>query len=312
MVEISLICMTPLLENALGSLVAAIIVGAGKLLYDLDKRRIFVHRIYHRDDDDFDDLLELYSRTFPPNGSNYTAEEMAATIPWRGEPTRNAHVKCDDIFLIAKNSSGFLGFIWCCYYPDRQRAIVPYYAIDDEKLDAKTGGEKRAAKRLSDELARILIRHPSPCRQLVFEVQMPSANLPPEEVTERLARIRRFIIEGKKAGRPVRVLDFPYWRPKLTPEDEAAACEEELVLMFSNLGDAATTKSPTELSKAEVEKILEFVYLDCYGDILEKDHTDFSKFRGYLKSRLKKAIAALPATIRVLDSMPKTARKPSS
>jgi hypothetical protein len=285
-------------DNAIGGIIAAAVCGgiafAVRRWSSRRARRVKIRRLLGQRDHDLSDLLELYSDLFPPDGSNYTEEEVAEFISAGAGVNHARHVPAERIFLLAQIKGEVIGFIWSCYYPRRRAAIIPYYGIDKSVKEARLGVAVYLVRRLIKTLRKC---KPS-CRNVVFEVQKPNLTLDIAERRKRFARIRRFKEVGMELGIAIRELDFTYTRPRLSVLDDPLAKEEELVLLIATL-DKSSSNLPwaKELSRESLTQLLDFLYNDCYGDVYAVDDPRYLEFHRYLKTRLSEISLSLPAQV---------------
>lgn len=280
-------------ENMLGGIAAAAVaalVGFGVRWWR--SRRITIRRLRIGTGRDVDELLALYSSLFPPDGTNYTENEIAEFLGDDAETSPSRHVAVENMFFIAKIRGEVIGFIWSCYYPSRRSAIIPYYGIDKSVKEARLGVGIRLVRQLFNTLRKCT----PACRTVVFEVQKPNLTVDVEERRKRVARIRRFKDVGKQLSILIRELDFTYTRPRLSVADDPLAKEEELVLLMAR---ADETPWGDRLNRKTLTDLLTFLYHDCYGDVYSLDDPRHNDFHEYLRKRLCTVLASLPEQIRL-------------
>lgn len=286
----------PLLQNAVGGIAAAVFctsIGLGVKWWR--SRRVRICRLRSASGKNSDELLVLYSELFPPDGSNYTEQDIASFM---GDDfavdCHSRHVPVENIFFIAKIRGEVIGFIWACYYPRRRWAIIPYYGIDKAIKEARLGVGVHLVRRLFKTLKRC---EPS-CRGVVFEVQKPTLTSDVGERRERVGRIRRFKQVGRELNILIRELDFTYTRPRLSVANDPLADEEELVLLMARVDNTPWT---TELSRKTLAGLLEFLYHDCYGDVYPVADSRHADFHRYLRTRLSEISKSLPERTRLIE-----------
>lgn len=284
----------PLIQNTVGGIAAAAFcasVGFG--IKWLRSNRVKICRLRSASGKNTEELLVLYAELFPPDGSNYTEDEIAEFIDdCIGVDHHSRHVPVENIFLIAKIRGEVIGFIWACYYPRRGWAIIPYYGIDKSIKEARLG----VAVRLVRHLIKMLKKCRPSCRGAVFEVQKPNQTIDVGERKKRIARIRRFKEVGKELKLMIRELDFVYTRPRLSVGDDPLAKEEELVLLMANVDGS---RWADDLNRQRLAALLEFLYHDCYGDVYPVDDPRHEAFHRYLRIRLDEISRTLPAHTRL-------------
>lgn len=284
-----------IVDNALGGIIAAAVCGGIAFgVKRLSARRVKIRRLLKQPDRDLSELLELYSDLFPPDGSNYTEEEIAEFMSDGAGVDHSRHVPVENIFLLAKIKGEVIGFIWSCYYPRRRAAIIPYYGTDKSVKEARSG----AGVHLVRQLIKTLRKCKPSCRNVVFEVQKPNLTLDIAERRKRFARIRRFKEVGALLGIAIRELEFTYTRPRLSVLNDPLAKEEELVLLIATLDESSSNlPSAKELSHESLTQLLDFLYKDCYGDVYAVDDPRHLEFHRYLEIRLSEISLSLPAQV---------------
>jgi hypothetical protein len=285
----------PLIQNAVGGIAAAVFCTSIGLGIKWWRSRVKICRLRSASGKNTEELLVLYSELFPPDGSNYTEQDV---VSFMGEDSavdcHSRHVPAERIFLIAKIRGEVIGFIWACYYPHRRWAIIPYYGIDKSIKEARLGVGVHLVRQLFKTLQRC---EPS-CRGVVFEVQKPTLTSNVGERRERLGRIRRFKQVGRELEILIRELDFTYTRPRLSVANDPLATEEELVLLMARVDNTPWTP---ELSRKRLAGLLQFLYNDCYGDVYPVADPRHAEFHRYLRTRLSEISKSLPESIRLLE-----------
>jgi hypothetical protein len=251
--------------------------------------RVAVRRITSPDDDDVEGLIELYTELFPDEKTNYSGDFIVEMLDKDSEPTEARHVQAEDIVLVARFKREVVGFLFCHFYPARRKAIVSYYGIDGHFLEAR----KSAAGHLLKKLKAILTSRSRQCEYLFFDVERPNPKLEIEENRKRKCRILLFKQSARHLREKAYEIHFDYQSPRITLGEKTH--KTSLVLMFISL-KAATVSS---LEREELIKFLEFVLLDCYGDIYRTDDPRFEKYHEHLNQLLKKYQKDLPARILV-------------
>jgi hypothetical protein len=235
--------------------------------------QIRVSRLNVNNSDDVEDFMDVYKRTFPDDGNNYTPSELLELF----EDLSNSrkHVKADNIILVAKYKDCIVGFIACFYYPEKQYGIVGYFGKSDQFKEQT----KYVSSRLLNKLKRILVKQHA-CKLLVFEL----------ENNKRDAKAGLFRLFAKDLGVNILELDFEYYRPKMHLQDSS---ESRLSLMIVPITEEITPSIP----KAKVLDILTFIHCYCYGDYYDQDQAEFSEFQSYLQSRVDLYKSSLPEYI---------------
>jgi hypothetical protein len=235
-------------------------------------------------------MLELYSRLFPEDGTNYSSEEILNFLADENGIKQSTHVQVEDLFLVATARNDVTGLLFCHYYPEINYAIVTYFGIDKNLPQARKCG----AERLLKQLMKILKKRKHPCELLVFELQKPNKNLGEAQNLERKARVGLFRQRAAMFGLRAYHVLIEYQRPKLSLDPKLT--EENLVLMCVPLG---AHKSANTLPKAGVIKLLEFIHHYCYADFYSPSDPSFEIFQNYLKSRMDLYRRTLPDLVPV-------------
>ncbi len=269
--------------GVVGAIVAGIVTS---LIYDRKiKDRVSIKRVENSLDDDAAGLVKLYLEHFKKK-SDYTEEDMWEYLHQPEVPKENRPIRVEDFFLVAKYHGEVIGFLICAFYPDRRKAIIPYYAIDQNTPGL---AQTNASRKLRKTIRKLLIKRT--CRYLFFDVERPFANLPREELNLRKKRIRRFRMDAETAGLHAYAINFDYKTPKITIDPGAASTK--LMLMVVPIVD----KLSSPISRQDLMGFLRFIYLDCYGDIYELSDPRHAKYHAHLSQQLVSQEKTLPETV---------------
>lgn len=231
-----------------------------------------------------DGFVELYSTLFPDDETNYNAEEIVE-LTKVAKPDR--HVDSENILLIALHRGTVVGFIRCHFYPDRRKAIVSYFGINKQVLEAR----RSAAKKLLLKLKKILSENRRVCDFLFFDLQKPEDTISKAENSERRARPVLFKNRANSLGLKAYKFNFAYRCPKISLDHDAH--EHPLVLMCVPLASSLERIVP----KATILEFLQFIYLDCYGDLYPVTNERFLRHREHLTQLLAEYETSLPDEI---------------
>jgi len=279
------------MEIAIGA-IAAVFGGiiatiAANYIWKKYDDRITVKRITNPKDKDIKRLIELYVGLFPDESTNYSGRDIIKIIEQQNHEPELKHVKADDIFLVAKCKGDVVGFLFCHYYKERNKAIISYYGIDKSSLQARIYG--------TDELIRTiqsyLISEENDCEYLFFDVEDPSSTRAKDEKRKRRARkaiLRQTAIE---IGLTAYELRFDYHTPKINLAE--AVKEAKLSLMVIPLSGSMENSLP----RSTVCKFLDFIYLDCYGDFYEVTDSRYEDFKKHLLEKLDKIKKEIPENV---------------
>ncbi|HWM24451.1 MAG TPA: hypothetical protein VNP98_06475 [Chthoniobacterales bacterium] len=249
--------------------------------------RVSVRRIISPDDPDSEMLVDLYQNLFPDDGTNYSPAEILEFLDGSLEFEENRHVQAKNIVLIAKYRGDVVGFILCHFYRERRKAIVSYYGINREILQAR----RSAGARLLPRLIRILRDRRHPCDFLLFDLQGVDPTTPKKEAGERKARPVRFKQTARRLGLTAYLLQFQYLCPKISLSD--GTHEYPFTLMCVPI----TGHLPKPVPRALVLEFLHFLHHDCYGDLYPVTDERFQPYHDHLRQRLKYYEDTLPPEV---------------
>lgn len=271
-----------------GCILSAVGAIASSYVWERQIRdRVYAKRVTSASDKDIEGMINLYSYLFPDNTIDYSAEEIRELFEKQEEPDGFRHVKAEDILLVAKFKGAVAGFLFCHYYHQRKKAIISYFAIDKEILEAR----QFAAAVLLKHLSRLLARKFKQCEYLFFDVARPEQQLTKDENDERKARINRFMQSARTIGKRAYGFEFDYHSPRVSLAGDTHV--RPLVLMFIPLKGPI----PLVMQKNDVVSILQFIFCDCYGDIYRVDDSRFIEYQGHLAQQVKDFERFLPDQI---------------
>lgn len=278
-----------MLQIVSGILIA---IGGGIGLYIWQRRvveRISVKRIKSSSDKHVEGLLSLYQRLFPEElGTNYTIEEIVEFMDAKPEAER--HVKVENITLVAVLKGEVVGFILSSFYPDRRKAIVTYFAIDEQNDDAR----KSAADRLLGKLKALLVKGKK-CDTLFYESQGVDVKDSVDERRKQRGRRLLFRLKAKAFGLKALEFQFPYQCARVSLSEEAH--ESPFSLFCVGIRESI----PVSLSKTQLLEYLSFIYLDCYGDLYPKNDPRFQQHQAHLRRMLEHYEKTLPEVVTVVE-----------
>jgi hypothetical protein len=280
----------------LAALIAAFATLAAVLIqHHLRKRsRISVKRIEDVKDQDLTDLdqaLELYEHYLDRNQRD-AKENIVRWMNEVREETAQGRCKLRDCLLVAKAGDRVCGFLYAHYYYATQLMFISFLAIDKRVPQARRCNASTALLRF---LAQDIRTYMPDCRGIVFEVERPT------EGNNRCARRGRaraehFRFLASTQDVLVREIQFDYMQPCLdlcNPESS----EKPHVLMY---GRWATPLTGRSIPRAEVARLLGFVYLEIYGDHFEDDPEKDFEYRAYLHELLCRAVKTLPPEVPII------------
>lgn len=278
-----------MLEIVSGILVA---IGGGIGLYIWQRRvveRIAVKRIRSSSEKHVEGLLSLYERLFPEEtGTNYTIEEIVEFMDVKPEAER--HVEVENITLVAVLKGEVVGFILSSLYPERRKAIVTYFAIDEKNDEAR----KSAAHPLLEKLKTLLIKS-NKCDALFYESEGVDVNDSADERRTRRGRRLLFRLRARAFGLKALEFQFPYHCARVSLSQDAH--ESPFSLFCVGIRESI----PVSLSKKQLLEYLRFIYLDCYGDLYPKKDPRFQEHQAHLRRMLEHYEKTLPEVVPAVE-----------
>lgn len=264
------------MEIAIGAVIAVL---AGILTPPIAKaielwwrNRITVKRIKNPKDKKYiNQLTDLYCEIFP---DGFNADELYEYIQSSLKSDKRP-VEVDDIWLIAKRGGNVVGFFFCHYYPKQKKSWVSYYGI----VKPKELPENTISSKLLKKI--LLYLKKQKCEYLFFDILRSKKSL-----------IKRFKKDAKTNDVEAWVLKFDYKAPKIS---DSSRPNSQLTLMFIPLGVSFERPIKREI----INNFLDFVYLDCYGDIYEITDSRYEKFKKYLANKLQEVKKEIPETVDV-------------
>lgn len=198
-------------------------------------------------------------------------------------------VDVENINLVAVLKNEVVGFIFCHLYPEKRKAIVSYFAVKDG-IDYY----HKVAHKLLAKLKKTLING-NLCDDLYFEIQGFDSTTPKTEQRKRRGLRLLFSREAASFGLKVREFDFQYKCPRISMAEDAH--EYPFSLFCVGLRD----KIPNKIPKHQMIEILEFIYLECYGDLYPLNDKLFYKHHEHLQALLENYENILPEVIPTID-----------
>lgn len=245
---------------------------------------IVVSRITERSHEDCTGVVDLYTKIFDDDGTNYNPEEL---LEFLTKPVfKDRHLPdIENIVLVAKHRDTVVGFMFCHFYPSRRNAIVSYYAIDRRDEKARLSAAKGMAVRLYD-----LLSEPSrPCDLLFFDTQNPDSRLNRVENRERRARPALFKLTAESLGLHAYKFHFDYVYPRVSLDPEAR--EYPFTLLCVPMPGFTL---PVPVPRETLLEYLRFIYEDCYGDVYPVSDPRFREHHTYLNTLSERYAATLP------------------
>lgn len=264
----------------LGGIIATIVAN---YIWKIIDSRIIIKQITNPKDKDINQLIELYGEIFP---DGFNVEEQFEYIQLSLLKSDKRPIEVDDIWLIAKRGRNVVGFFFCHYYPKRNKAWVSYYGVDKPKELPKDAISSKLVEKVLSYLKK------RECEYLFFDVQRPQKNIKSKENTEKKSRIRLFKKDARINDVKALELKFDYKAPKISI---SAPSNSQLTLMIIPL----TGKLEIPVPQKTIIEFLDFIYMDCYGDLYEKDDSRYEKFNKHLHIKLEEMKKEVPELVEV-------------
>ena len=245
---------------------------------------IVVSRITERSHEDCTGVVNLYTKIFADDGTNYSPEEL---LEFLTKPVfTDRHLpSIENIVLVAKHHETVVGFMFCHFYPARRKAIVSYYAIDRRDEKARMS----AARGMAIRLHQLLSEPSRPCDLLFFDTQNPDAQLNRIENRERRARPALFKLTADSLGLHAYKFHFDYVCPRVSLDPDAR--EYPFTLLCVPMPGFTL---PVPVPRDTLIEYLRFIYEDCYGDVYPVSDPRFTEHHTYLDTLSHRYQTTLP------------------
>lgn len=247
---------------------------------------IVVRQVTNPEDPDLLPALEELYESIPED----QRVEAADQIRWIGEsnaPKNWETTRSKDWFWVARHRHRVRGFAVLHYYEPDYLGFIGYLVA------ARTPGVPPYA--ISDALGRamskVLKRALSSCRGILLEVEDPRIAKNAKEQRERLARVARFCMLAQRQHLTLRALEIEYKQPKLILGDKRP--ERPMLLLCAMIRRSL----PERLPRAEVSKLLSFVYTRVYPDGYSADTDETAAYADYCRALLAREARAIPDSV---------------
>lgn len=245
-------------------------------------------------DPDVRSALDLYEERIPDQ-EKFEAPDIIRWLREDQEQRSSGIVGPRDYFVVAKLNGKVCGFTLLHYYPVVQLAFIAYL-VAERGVVIDHGS---ISQRLLEKVAWVFANEEylRQCKGFLLEVDDPVGS--PDERREKLARIRLFCMLAESLGFSLRGLRFDYRQPLLwIPGPDEIGVEMPMVLMYAR-------KAPFEdgnsfLPRAEVARLLEFVYKWLYPEGFSDVANENVRYRKYLDQFYADQIAKLPDEVPLL------------
>lgn len=243
--------------------------------------RVWVSQVRSANDEQVSGLINLYTNLFPDDGTNYSCEEL---LEFTTNLPGDRHLAVENIVLVASYHNDVVGFLICHFYPQRKKAIVSYFGINKDVLEAR----RQAANSMLARLKKLLLNSEHTCDFVFFDMQGVDGELPLNERTERRARPVKFRQSAKAFGMKAVIFEFDYRCPRVTLSPGTK--EYPFTLMCVPIRSTL----PKLVPRDTIMSFLHFIYLDCYGDVYAADDPRFKEHHDYLEAKLHEYETILP------------------
>jgi hypothetical protein len=236
------------------------------------------------DDKDLISFKNLYNRRILNNSTSLSPYETPAEdiIKWAKEPDNSTYI---NRFAFAKKDSELFGFIFATYYLRAKLSFVSYLVINDKIKEARTIDIQ---DRLVAQLFEFENKQFKQIQGVVAEVEYDN-NTSNDRSNKK---IRDFKALSRTFGYKLWTLwDVPSKEPDPSPATSSSANERQIVLLYIRTKNNPKSKSNEPPTKAEIENILKFVYLNVYYDSHIDDDNLCKKYRTYLDGLYKRVWA---------------------
>lgn len=282
------------MDNTLAILITIIAGALGTILSNyiwkyLRNERISAKRINSQNDKHLAGLIELYTTLFQDDGTNYSGEEILEFIDVK-KYNKNRHIVAENIVLISLYQSQVVGFVFCHFYLEKKMAIISYLGIDKEVREAR----QFATKQLMALLKSILTNKAHNCEFVFFDILKPGKEIDLQENNQRKARNTLFKISARSMGLQAYEFDFDYQSPLINVSENAH--EINLILLCIPFNKSFSN----QITKNELLLFIEFIHLDCYGDIYTLDNPKYIEHQNHLIQKCEMYKTTLPELIPII------------
>ncbi len=248
---------------------------------------ITVHRIESTRDKNCRGLYSLYTALSDGPETNYSTKELKQFM------TRNPkgrHVKVENIVLVALWGDMVVGFLLCHFYADHKKAIISYCGIAKENEVATRFGMERMLRTLND----ILRNGNHGCDYLFFDISCSGSKSSKRPSNACKLRMRHFQAMSCNVGNEARWLKFEFKCPEVSLSYGVQV--RPFVLMCVPIEGQIGSSVP----KDKMREFLEFIYMDCYGDLYPKTDSHWAEHQQRLKKVLADTVKKLPKSVSAL------------
>lgn len=257
---------------------------------------VVIRRIRNPKDPDLYAALDLYEKRI----SGEFRFQGADIIRWLTEDRRLDRKDISsprDYFLVAKFKKKVCAFILFHYYPSRQIVFFAYMVV---QKNIPGLGANMASNALIDKIGQMLKKDNllKGCETLLFEVEDPRKSGTKAKQLEAIARVQRFCLLAESQQLSLRSYDVEYYQPQLVlPEDDNPADGEPLLLLLARPRGTPQDTDP----RAEIIKILSFLYLDLYPQGFSPILEEQTAYRAYCAHLYDMAVEGLPTKVKILN-----------
>jgi hypothetical protein len=241
-----------------------------------------VYQLRSIDDDDFDQVLELYQRRI--DQSQQISQELIRD--WFND--KQLRQKLHITFLVAKHAGEVIGFLQLMWTDEAPYVCVTYFATNEEKYE----GRAVAARILTWKLLWLVHSRCKGKTAIVFEVEDTPPQTDLKLARRDRARQRRFRMLFAQYGYRAAGLNASYYQPEM-PNDGLTTNLHRAKLMYVPLLDDAAQTIPG----SEFCSILNFLYRDVYQHVYRDDPELNEIYAGELEKLLSECSTGCPTAV---------------
>lgn len=205
--------------------------------------------------------------------------------------------------------------LWATVFPLRKTMFISYFAKCKKQCRTRDGAVDCLCDKINRDFRSGALKG---VQKVIFEIEDPrpaqAVGMPMRESRDRArAKHKKFSEMLTRAGFPCYLVDVDYVQPSL--DIERRVHEEPMGLMIANR--AWQDRSPTQLTGAQVQQLLRFVYNGYADAFLPDDDEEESmmdqkrdRYRRYLYSLLKRVHPDPGSGARLLSPSPKRPKQP--
>ena len=193
-------------------------------------------------------------------------------------------------FLVAMSAGRCAGMLICYEDIAANYCFISYLAARNPRRP----GQPSVSEELANGLLRVRAERGLPQPRFLFEVDDPRRAADPRQRMRRMGRLEVFEDLAPFEGLHVRVLDIPFLQPAL--DWPASAEKSDLLLCLAAPGIQSF------LDKSAVAQILDWSYLQLYGEDIYEDDSTRAEYGRHIRELRDSIVSKLPDRVRLLRS----------